>query len=64
MINLSKREILNCKIKENIQKIEIYKLIPDKNKKIVIDHLKKENVRLKDMLVKLKNDGDQYKNKR
>jgi hypothetical protein len=64
MINSSKQESLNCKIKENIQKIEIYKLISDKNKEIVINHLKKENIKLKDILVKLKNDGDQYKNKR
>ena len=38
----SKQEHLNCKIYENIQKIEIYKLTSDKNKYIVINHLKGE----------------------
>ncbi len=39
---------------QNLQKIEIYDLISDKNKDIVVNHLKKENVRLKVILSKLK----------
>ena len=58
MINSSKQESLNCKIKENIQKIEIYKLIHGKSKEIVINHLKEENIKLKDTFTKLKNNDN------
>ncbi|MBA7701515.1 hypothetical protein ES703_110255 [subsurface metagenome] len=49
-----KIELLKCKIKENIQKIELFDLTTDRNKEIVINHLKKENEKLKNMLLKLK----------
>lgn len=53
MIKVSEQESLNCRIKENIQKIELFELTTNRNKEIVINHLKKENIRLKDMLKKL-----------
>lgn len=53
VIKVSERESLNCRIKENIQKIELFKLINDKYGEITINHLKKENIRLKNMLKKL-----------
>lgn len=54
-MNLSKQEDLNCKIKENIQKIEIFKLTKDRNRFIVMNRLKKKNIVLKDLLTKLRN---------
>lgn len=54
---MSKQESLTCRIKENIQKIELFKLTSDKHKDIFINHLKKENKKLRDMLKKLKH-GD------
>jgi hypothetical protein len=43
---------------ERIQKIEIYKLISDKNKDILINHLNGEVFRLKVVLFELKEKGD------
>ena len=40
MISSSKIENLNCKIHENIQRIEIFELIPDKNKEILMNYYK------------------------
>ena len=53
----SKRENLNCKIHEKIQKIEIYKLTFDKNKDMLINHLNSEVFRLKVILFELKKKG-------
>ena len=57
MIKMSKRESLICKINENVQRIELLKLIDDKNNKTdktTIIHLENENTKLKNMLLKLK----------
>ena len=51
---MSDIESIKCKIKENIQKIELFDLTTDGNKETVINHLKKEIVRLKNILLKLK----------
>jgi len=47
-------ESIKCKIKENMQKIELFDLTTDRNKEIAINHLKKENKKLKNILLKLK----------
>jgi len=47
---MSKIESLNCYIKENIQKIELFKLIDDEYSKITINHLLNENNKLKKLL--------------
>ena len=54
---MSEIESLRCKINENVQRIELFKLINDEYSEITINHLKKENVKLKEMLRKL-NNGD------
>lgn len=50
----SKKEYLNCKIKENVQKIEIYNLTSNNNKKILVNHLKHQIIRFKAILSKIK----------
>lgn len=47
---MSKIESLNCRIKENIQKIKLFKLIDDEYSKITINHLKSENNKLNKLL--------------
>ena len=47
---MSEREQILCRIKENIQKIELFELIDDEYSELTIDHLKQENIKLKELL--------------
>lgn len=53
MIKINEQEYLNCKIKENYQKIQIYKLTSGNNKDIVINKLKEKTIKLNNQLNKL-----------
>ena len=55
---MSKQEQIKCRIEENIQKIEFlnFNLLFETatNSKIIINHLRKENIRLEELLTKLR----------
>ena len=57
MINFNKQNDLNCQIKENIQKIELYRLTSYINKNNVIVHLELKNIRLSKEINKIKEKG-------
>ncbi len=51
---MSEIESLRCRIYENHQKIDLFNLNSSTYSRITINRLKKENIRLKDKLDKLK----------
>lgn len=53
---MSEIEQINCRIKENIQKIKLFELVNDEYSKITINHLKNENIKLKKLLINLNNE--------
>ena len=53
-MRIDKKEELNCKIEENIQKIQYYSLTERSNKNIVVNNLKIENNKLAIEMKKLR----------
>jgi len=51
---MSEIESLLCRIKENKQKIELFRLIDNEYSKLTINHLKNENIELKKLLINFK----------
>jgi len=51
------KEDLNCRIKENIQRIEYYKLTSQYNRRIALNMLKIKNNKLEIKLKKLKEEN-------
>lgn len=50
---MSKTESIRVRINENKEKIRLFKLINNGHSKITIDHLKNENIKLKEMMSEL-----------